>query len=237
MSAMEQIGTVAALYRYPVKSMAGERVAEAKVGWHGLEGDRRFALRRVGDTNGFPWLTAGRWAELLRFAPVGEGDAPTHVRTPDGAEIEIFDRALADLIREGSGVEVEMTRLKHGIFDEAPMSVIARQKIGAICEAAEVESDVRRFRPNVLLDASGAAFCEDAWVSRTLVFGSGDDAPRIAVTLLDLRCSMIGLDPETAEANPAVLKASARLNDVNAGLYATVTGCGTLREGDPVYVL
>lgn len=238
MSAMEQIGTVEALYRYPVKSMAGERVAEAKLGWHGIEGDRRFALRKIADTGGFPWLTAGRYPSLLRFSPVGAtDDGPTHVRTPDGDEIEIFDRALADLIGEASGFEVEMTRLKHGIFDEAPISVITRQTIGAVCDAAAIEHDVRRFRPNLLLDVSGDAFAEDAWVTRTLVVGTGDDAPWIAVTLLDLRCAMVGLDPDTAEANPAVLKATARLNDVNAGLYATVTRCGSIREGDPVFLV
>ena len=53
-----EIGHVEAIFRYPVKSMAGERVEVAALGWHGIEGDRRLALRRTQERNGFPWLTA-----------------------------------------------------------------------------------------------------------------------------------------------------------------------------------
>lgn len=56
----QEVGVILSLYRYPVKSMAGESVATVTLGWHGLEADRRFAFRRVNDTSGFPWLTAGR---------------------------------------------------------------------------------------------------------------------------------------------------------------------------------
>src|SRR5262245_30706751 len=95
-----KLGEVEALYRYPVKSMAGERLDAATVGWHGLDGDRRLALRRLDDRGGFPWLTAGKLPELILFAPVrrgpasGEtgaaGDLPTHVRTPGGEELPLF---------------------------------------------------------------------------------------------------------------------------------------------------
>ena len=61
-----EIGHVEAIFRYPVKSMGGERLDAATLGWHGVEGDRRLALRRLDDRGGFPWLTAGR----SRSAPV-----------------------------------------------------------------------------------------------------------------------------------------------------------------------
>ena len=64
-----EIGQVEALFRYPVKSMAGERLEFAELGWHGLEGDRRLAFRRVGNHSGMPWLTATRLPELLLYAP------------------------------------------------------------------------------------------------------------------------------------------------------------------------
>lgn len=48
-----------ALFRYPVKSMGGERIEVANLGWHGIDGDRRLAFRRMDDRGGFPWLSAG----------------------------------------------------------------------------------------------------------------------------------------------------------------------------------
>ena len=90
-----EIGHVEAIFRYPVKSMGGERLEVAKLGWHGLEGDRRLAFRRIDDRSGMPWLTASTLPDLLRFAPHrredgGQGDLPTHIRTPDGEEMPVF---------------------------------------------------------------------------------------------------------------------------------------------------
>jgi len=71
--------------------MAGIPAESAFLGWHGLDGDRRFAFRRLRDDGGFPWLSASRVPELLLYQPFGTDEAtgeplPTHVRTPAGAE-------------------------------------------------------------------------------------------------------------------------------------------------------
>ena len=68
---MIELGHVCELVRYPVKSMAGTAAESAFLGWHGLDGDRRFAFRRLGDDSGNPWLTASRVPELLLYHPVG----------------------------------------------------------------------------------------------------------------------------------------------------------------------
>src|SRR6187431_757260 len=124
-----EIGQVEALYRYPVKSMSGEPIEVAELGWHGLEGDRRLAFRRVDDRSGFPWLSASKLPDLLRFTPQrleesGQGEElPTHVRTPDGVELPVFGEDLAAEIGRRCGTPVQMMQLKHGIFDEASLSV------------------------------------------------------------------------------------------------------------------
>jgi hypothetical protein len=64
-----EIGRVEAIFRYPVKSMGGERLEVVKLGWHGLDGDRRLAFRRINDRGGFPWLTASELPDLLLFTP------------------------------------------------------------------------------------------------------------------------------------------------------------------------
>ena len=89
-----EIGRVEAIFRYPVKSMAGERVDAASIGWHGIDGDRRLAFRRTRERGGFPWLTASTLPELLLFTAVRRGDAggglPTHVRSPEGVHMAVF---------------------------------------------------------------------------------------------------------------------------------------------------
>ena len=64
-----EIGYVEAIFRYPVKSLGGERLEVAELGWYGLEGDRRLAFRRTDDRSGMPWLTASKLRDMLLFAP------------------------------------------------------------------------------------------------------------------------------------------------------------------------
>jgi len=153
-----EIGHVEAIFRYPVKSMGGERLEIANLGWHGLDGDRRLAFRRIEDRSGFPWLTAGKLPDLVLFTPLhrGEGaesaqgdDLPTHIRTPDGEEMPVFGEDLAAEVGRRYGAPVQMMRLKHGIFDEASISVIASDTVREIGRLAGRSVDVRRFRPNI----------------------------------------------------------------------------------------
>ena len=76
---LTEIGHVEAIFRYPVKSMGGEQLELADLGWHGLEGDRRLAFRRAADRSGFPWLTASTLPELILFAPVRRGLAVSEI--------------------------------------------------------------------------------------------------------------------------------------------------------------
>jgi len=235
-----EIGHVEAIFRYPVKSMGGERLDVAELGWHGLEGDRRLAFRRMDDHSGFPWLSASKLPDLLLFAPHrGENDAPgelpTHVRTPDGEEMSVFGEELATEIGRRLGAPVQMMQLKHGIFDEACISVIASDTVREIGRLAGRSLDVRRFRPNVLVRLLRPdPFQEDEWVGGVLSFGAGDDAPAIAVTMRDIRCSMVNFDPDSASPAPEVLKAVVREHQNTAGIYGAVTRIGRLAVGQTI---
>src|SRR5271169_1782161 len=106
-----EIGHVEAIFRYPVKSMAGERLDSADLGWHGLDGDRRLAFRRMNDRSGFPWLSASKLSDLLLFAPqrregAAEGDLPTHIRTPEGEMMPVFGDDLAAEVGRRYGAPV-----------------------------------------------------------------------------------------------------------------------------------
>jgi uncharacterized protein len=231
-----QVGEIAALFRYPVKSMGGESLDAVEVGWHGLDGDRRLGVHRVGERGGFPWLTASKLPELVLFAPRrgSDGALPTHVRTPEGEDLELFGSELAAEIGRRHGAPVEMIHLNRGIFDEASVSLIASATVEEIGRMADRPADVRRFRPNVVLRAT-RAFGEDDWVGGTLTFGAGDDGAAVGVTTYDERCSMVGLDPDTAANDPAILKAIVRERKNLAGVYATVTRRGRIAVGQPIF--
>jgi len=238
-----ELGHISALFRYPIKSMAGERLDSAKIGWHGIEGDRRLALRRFVDRGAYPWLTASRLPELLLYQPIGRQNTPgeplpTHIRTPEGKEYSLGDEALLKEIATRHGAELELMQLSHGIFDEACVSAIALGTIGGIAREAGHDLDIRRFRPNLVIDTNGTngaqPFEEDRWIGKLLEFGSEGTGPAISVTMRDLRCVMMNLDPDTAEANADVMKTVIRLNENYAGIYGTVVRTGELRVGQAV---
>src|SRR5262249_54245101 len=155
-SMLLHLGYVHELVRYPVKSMAGIATDSAFLGWHGLNGDRRFAFRRQGDNSGFPWLTASRFPELVLYEPLGldadaEDPSPTHIRTPGGINLALEGEELQDSIAEKFGSGVELMKLKHGIFDEACVSVINLATISAIGREVGEDLDTRRFRANIVI--------------------------------------------------------------------------------------
>ena len=235
-----EIGRIDAIFRYPVKSMRGEPLAAATLGWHGIEGDRRFAFRRLHEDGGFPWLTATRLPDLILFTPQ-RGDAgdfdqpPTHVLTPDGEEMSLFGEPLAAEVERRLGAAVRMTHLRHGIFDDASISVITSDTVGEVSRYAGQRADARRFRPNIVVRSTRAVpFEEDAWLGGVLTFGDEDDAAAVSVTMLDARCAMVNLDPDGGPAAPEMMKAVVRANRNNAGIYGTVTRAGRLSVGQTV---
>jgi uncharacterized protein YcbX len=237
-----EIGQIKAIFRYPVKSMAGEQLDTASLGLHGLDGDRRFAFRRIADQGGFPWLTASRMPEMILFKPFrldpGAGNqSPTHVRTPDGKILELRGAELSAEIARRHGAEVELMQLNHGIFDEASVSLITLATSLQIERESSRNLDIRRFRPNIFIETYGnEPFEEDHWVGKLMSFGENGEGGAVSVTLRDARCVMINLDPETAQADPSVLKSVVRINQNNAGVYGAAVRTGDLFIGQKIYL-
>ena len=239
-----ELGRISAIFRYPVKSMAGELLDVARLSWHGIEGDRRLAFRRLTDKSGFPWLTASKLPQLLLYKPVRlDGNPnnkngellPTHVRTPDGKEYELRSDELRKEISSRYGSDVELMNLNHGIFDEACISVISLCTVHCVERESGRDVDFRRFRPNVVIETDSAEpFEEDRWVGRTLMFGEGNSGAALRVTMRDERCVMVNFDPDTAEGDSEVMKTVVRMNENCAGGYGTVVSAGELRVGQVV---
>src|SRR5690349_23133936 len=131
---MTVVGRVAALWRYPVKSMAAEELDGGEVSWHGLAGDRRWAFIRDGQVrSGFPWLTIRERPDMARYQPrFAEPDRPngslTLVRTPSGGELDAADPALAAEL--GSGVSA--IRQYRVVFDTMLLSLLTTQALAAL---------------------------------------------------------------------------------------------------------
>jgi MOSC domain-containing protein len=229
---MTVVGRVSALWRYPVKSMYGEELDGAEISWNGLAGDRRWAFVRDGqERNGFPWLTMRELPELALYRPrFADPDRPDAslvlVRTPSGAELDVADPALAAEL--GPGVRV--IKQNRGIFDTMPLSLLTAQTVVSVARLVGTGLAVRRFRPNLFVEALGCGFPEDAWVGRGLRIGG----LRMRVDKRDQRCVVVNVDPVTLCRNPAILRAIARERGNLLGVYGSTVEPGRVVVGDPV---
>jgi len=230
------VGRVVGLWRYPVKSMAAEVLAEVDVSWHGLAGDRRWAFVREGSTHsGFPWLTLRERQDMSLYRPsLAEPDrpetSPTVVQAPSGAVFDVADAALAAELCTAGGRLIKQDR---GVFDAFPISLITTRTIDSLGKIVGARLDVRRFRPNLLVEPTGETpFPEDDWVGRVLRIGG----LRMRIDKRDGRCIVITIDPETTSHNPAILRAVARDRRGCLGVYGSTVEPGRLAIDDPVVV-
>lgn len=228
-----QVGTLAGLWRYPVKSMGREPLAEADVWFFGVAGDRRWGFIQPGlERSGFPWLTLRERADMRSFVPrFVEPDRPedslTVVRTPAGDELDVVDPALASMLGDG----VRVLKRESGLFDAFPVSLISTGTLRALGELTGRELETERFRPNFLIDTGDdKGFIEDSWVGRTLRIGE----LRMRVDLRDPRCVIVTIDAQSGERDPNVLRQIAQQRESCAGIYGSVVTPGRVSVGDPV---
>lgn len=230
---MSEVGRVAALWRYPVKSMAAEPLEEVEVSWHGLAGDRRWAFVRSGlERSDFPWMTIRERAEMAHYRPSfadpsRPDDSRTLVRTPGGDEVEVIDPSLA----AGLGDGVRVIKQNRGVFDAMPLSLITTQSVAALGALVGADLDAQRFRPNLLIEAAGESpFREEAWLGSVLRIGG----MRMRVDQRDERCVIVNIDPVTSVRNHGVLRTLAREREACAGVYGSTVEPGRVAVGDPV---
>ncbi|HZZ80801.1 MAG TPA: MOSC domain-containing protein [Gemmataceae bacterium] len=261
---MSVIGTIDSLWRYPVKSMRGEELHEAFVGFAGIYGDRLFAIRSSAAVKGFPYLTAREQRRMLQYQPrfrfpdkaarpinlteaesLAPGvtpafaDAPDlmmDVETPTGEVLAIDDaRLLRDLGENVSGApSLSLVRSDRALTDCRPISLLSMQSVQQLGNELGQVVDPRSFRENIYLNLSAAGFTEDSYVGKSLLLGS-----RVKVSILerDPRCVMISMHPETGESKPEVLRQVAQAHQGMTGIYAAVLVEGIVRKGDPVRLL
>ena len=262
---MTEIGRVESLWRYPVKSMRGEAMAEAFVGYSGIYGDRLYAFKSTAGEKGFPYLTGREQARMLLFTPrfkhparaakpeflaEAESEAPglnpcfddpanlaIDVVTPDGETLEIDDPRLAVSLNRGSegAQDLSLLRSERALTDCRPVSLISTQTVRQLGAEIGAAVDPRRFRANLYLDLEEGR----GFAEDELLGRTIRIGPkvRIAIVERDPRCRMITIDPETAETDLRVLQKVGRAHGGMAGVYGAVLAEGLVSRGDRVDLL
>ena len=209
---------VAELWRYPVKSLAGERLTQAEIRPDGIVGDR---LVQVYDARGHV-VTARKHPDLLGHRGTLGPDGEPRI---DGWPWSSPEAAGA--IAEAVGWKARLERFTgEERFDILPLLVATDGAIGAL------GVDGRRLRPNIVVgDVAGLA--EREWPGRRLQIGD----VVIEVAQLRSRCVMTTYDPDTQAQDPGVLRRIVREFGGTMALDCAVVTAGAVRLGDPVTVL
>ncbi len=232
-------GTVAEIWRYPVKSMRGERIDRAEFRWTGIAGDRQFAFLRADDRSRFPWLTGRVLPELVLYRacfddPEDPRNSPVSVIAPDGQSFGFWDPALAQGLGDIAGEPALPMRLGRGAFDQHPVSVVTTATLRRLSSIAGSYIDPRRFRINIVIEETETAPPENDWVGRTLGFGHEAKAPALRIDEAAERCVMVTIDPETGKRDPGVMRLVAQNFANRIGLYCAPVALGRISVGDPV---
>ncbi|MEK7099128.1 MAG: MOSC domain-containing protein [Patescibacteria group bacterium] len=245
---MEKIGSVEKLRRYPVKSMAGEEIAEAFAAYTGIVGDRVWSLvDKQKEQANFPWFSARDAAELIHFVPrfsampavaipypVREQYAIL-VKTPDGAEYAIDDPIFTAFLKERFDRDLYARFSDRGSQDSRPLSLFGMATLRALEKEMNISLDHRRFRANIYAAwDTNTAFYEDTLVGKKLQIG---EKLVIEISKKDIRCQVIALDPDTGEKNMSILSHVALRHENCAGVYAVVLREGIVRRRDGIFLV
>jgi uncharacterized protein YcbX len=292
------VGKVVEVWRYPVKSMGGEAVAQALVDTGGLAGDRHWA---VIDGDAREIRSAKRWPELLGYcaryvggrAPATDAYAaaviPVEIVAPDGrtlhsaaadrdAELSAWVQRVVRLSPRAPAHDRDHYRLARArtpestaaemdlqageappdfslmsdaaaVFmqdladcatppgsyvDAFPLHLLSRNALAWLSARSGLDTDVRRFRPNLLIDIDGAGAepGEDAWIGWHLAIGE----VRLRIDSRTVRCAMPGrAQPRFGLAEqPTLARALVEHGRRQLGVNVIVEQAGVIRAGDPI---
>ena len=235
-------GTVLELRRFPVKSLAGERVDALRIDARGAGGDRAQALtgifggaRRRLTVRQVPRMLA--WSAAYPDAPDAEldpDDPPLPLLTaPDGRTFRWDDPALPGALRDDLGRPVTLER-DIALMPDVPDTLLVTVEASRAALERELGRpiDRRRFRPNLHVRLDTPPFAEQDWTGRRLRVGDAE------LEMLDPceRCAIPTRDPDTTEKWPALLRHLAAEHATLFGIYARALGPATVRVGDAVVV-
>lgn len=207
---------VGGLWRYPVKSLRGERLDVAHLTADGVEGDRIVHVR------GSKGPLTGRTRHDLLTIEAATG--------PDGIQVQGHpwdSRAARDLVRRAAGQDAELVAYTGPArFDIGNLSVATDAAV------EHLGHDIRRLRPNILV-AGTAGQDERDWEGRALRIGTAV----VGIFRRRARCVVTTIDPDTGDQDLDVFRRIRSEFDGRLTLDSWVITAGTIREGDPVELI
>jgi uncharacterized protein len=254
---MMEVAQLIEIWRHPVKSLRGEQLSTAVVERDGMHGDRCWGIR---DHATGRILTGRREPRLLTAAAsLGDDDQPT-ITLPDGMTLHgtgpATDAALTAWLgqpvglvaapgapgghaeffadaTDDSSAAIEWTMPPGRFVDAMPLLLLTTASLRAgKALYPEGEWDVRRFRPNLLIDIASEGWVEDSWCGGTVRIGDVEMLPQQPCA----RCTMVTRPQPELDRDLDIYKTVARHHAGTLGVWTTIDAPGTIRTGDPVQV-
>jgi uncharacterized protein YcbX len=248
---------VAEVWRYPVKSLRGERLERGIAVDDGFVGDRSWGIL---DVKTGRILTGRREPRLLFASATVTPEGAPRIALPSGDVVVGLGRATDAALSAWLGQDVQLvaatespaaraeffadatddtsdalewTMPKDRFVDAMPLLLLttAGLRAGKAAHPAG-EWNVARFRPNILVELDGEGWLEDDWRGRTLRIGSAALVPRQRCK----RCTMVTRAQPGLPKDVDIYRALARTHGADAGVWSSVITTGVIAEGDAVVV-
>lgn len=246
------------IMRYPIKSMQGENVSSAEIEQDGVRGDRCWGIRD--ETTG-KILTARRAPELLFASALLTPDGAPEIKLPSGVTCHGSGAETDATLSEWLGKQVRLVRsvgtppgraeyfadatddasqaiewtMPAGRFvDALPLLVLTTASLRtARALYPDGDWELRRFRPNLVVDADGDGWIEDAWCGRATVrIGAVELQPQQPC----IRCTMVTRPQPGLHEDRQIFRTLARSHHGQFGAWTAVTTGGTIHVGDQISV-
>jgi uncharacterized protein YcbX len=241
----EQIfGHLKQIYRYPVKSMAGEQLKQVAVAAYGLYGDRSHAFVDETLEGWDSYFTARDIPELYHYRAMFEGEAERNelprlcITGPDGRRFGWDDNLLQEIqgysARKMSLLRHQPTGAELLAVDEAGILLVTDRSLKKLEALLGKPVDPRRFRANLIVTLDESAELDDTgWIGKRIAIGTA----QLAITEGCQRCMMVTIDPDTLQCDASILRAVHDQMGLNFGVYASVVMTGGICEGDAVRLI
>jgi hypothetical protein len=249
---------VAEIWRHPVKSLRGERITSGRVEDTGLAFDRVFGIRDL--VTGHILTGRREPALLLAAASIDESDGSPVIVLPDGQALrgtgDLTDAGLSDFLghpvglvaaastealsaeafadaTDDSSAPFAFTMPEGRYVDVSPLLLLTTASLrAAALRYPGGDWDVRRFRPNLLIEADGDGFVEDTWIGGTGRIGEVE----LSIAPACIRCTMVTRPQDGLERDLEIFKTLSRDHSATFGVWTMVSRPGVVHEGDEVMV-
>ncbi|WP_420337966.1 MOSC domain-containing protein [Roseibium sp.] len=222
------------IWRYPVKSLLGERLNEALIEDRGLSGDRAYAVADASGKLGSGKSTSHfQRIDNLLFLRAETQNNEIHIGLPGETLEPISSRGLPNRLSDYLEQPVTLVEDQDAAhFDDGAIHIILSSDLNRLqARFPHLDFDPRRFRANLLLNTPDHMSAENI-LGRILTIGD----VRLKITHPTERCVMVTAKQDGLSSEPLILKAISQGYDVNFGLYASVLKPGRIEVGQDVEI-